>query len=249
MATDGRESQIQGIVFKKEKGDIKFLLLKRVPEKGNFWQSVTGGVKKGEEVLAALKREVEEEIGAKEIKNIVNTGYSFSFTMEDGEDIVEEVYGVEIEPSHEVIISEEHSEFKWTDLKEALNLLKYESNKKGFEILNNLIADKLVASLEDFKKLEIRIGKILTAERIEGSDKLLKLEVDFGTEKRQIVSGIAEFYSPEALINKEAPFVINLEPRKLRGVESFGMIMAASDNGRPVILIPEEEVPPGTIVK
>lgn len=104
-------------------------------------------------------------------------------------------------------------------------------------------------NLDDFKKLDIRIGKILTAERIEESDKLLKLEVDFGIEKRQIVSGIAEFYSPESLIGKEAPFIINIEPRKLRGVESHGMIMAASDDGKPVILIPEEEVPPGTIVK
>lgn len=104
-------------------------------------------------------------------------------------------------------------------------------------------------NLDDFKKLDIRIGKILTAERIEGSDKLLKLEVDFGIEKRQIVSGIAEFYSPESLIGKEAPFIVNIEPRKLRGVESHGMIMAASDDGKPVILIPEEEVPPGTIVK
>jgi tRNA-binding EMAP/Myf-like protein len=122
---------------------------------------------------------------------------------------------------------------------------------------------------KDFAKLEIKIGKILSAEKIEGADKLLKLQVDFGFKEtvpqheivaqplaieqmpdiRQIVSGIAEFYTPESLIGKEAPFVVNLEPRVLRGVESFGMIMAASDNGRPVILIPETEVAPGTIVK
>lgn len=104
-------------------------------------------------------------------------------------------------------------------------------------------------NFEDFKKLDIRIGKILTAEKIENSDKLLKLEVDFGEEKRQIVSGIAEFFTPESLIAKEAPFVINLEPRVLRGVESAGMILAASVDGKAVLLHPGEEVPPGSIVK
>lgn len=104
-------------------------------------------------------------------------------------------------------------------------------------------------SFEDFKKLDIRIGKVLTCEKIEGSDKLLKLEVDFGEEKRQIVSGIAEFFTPESLVGKEFPFVVNLEPRVLRGVESSGMIMAVSVEGRAILLTPEEEVPPGSVVK
>ena len=104
-------------------------------------------------------------------------------------------------------------------------------------------------SHEDFKKLDIRIGKILSAERIENSDKLLKLEVNFGDEKRQIVSGIAQHFTPESLIGKEAPFVINMEPRILRGVESAGMILAASVDGKAVLLRPDEEVPPGSIVK
>ena len=104
-------------------------------------------------------------------------------------------------------------------------------------------------SYEDFKKLDIRIGKILSAEKIENSDKLLKLEVDFGEEKRQIVSGIAQHFTPESLIGKEAPFVVNLEPRVLRGVESAGMILAASANDKVVLLHPGEEVPPGSIIK
>lgn len=103
-------------------------------------------------------------------------------------------------------------------------------------------------SFEDFQKLDIRIGKILSAEKIENSDKLLKLEVDFGEEKRQIVSGIAQHFSPESLIGKEAPFVINMEPRVLRGVESTGMIMAISANEKVVLLHPGEDVPPGSIV-
>ncbi|MDD5144929.1 MAG: methionine--tRNA ligase subunit beta [Candidatus Pacebacteria bacterium] len=104
-------------------------------------------------------------------------------------------------------------------------------------------------SFEDFKKLDMRIGKILSAEKIEGSDKLLKFEVDFGEEKRQIVSGIAEYFTPESVVGKEFPFVVNLEPRILRGVESSGMIMAVSVEGRPILLVPQEEVPPGSIVK
>jgi methionine--tRNA ligase beta chain len=106
-------------------------------------------------------------------------------------------------------------------------------------------------TIDDFLKLDIRIGKVLTAEKISDSDNLLKLEVDFGNElgKRQIVSGIAKYYAPEYLIKKEFPFVINLEPRVLRGVESQGMIMAASFDRKPVLLPPQEEVPPGTVIK
>ena len=104
-------------------------------------------------------------------------------------------------------------------------------------------------TFEDFKKLEIKIGKILSAEKIPEADKLIKLEIDLGEEKRQVVAGIAQFYEPEYLIGKEIPVVVNLEPRKLKGVESQGMILAASAEGIPVLLCPEKDVPPGSIVK
>lgn len=104
-------------------------------------------------------------------------------------------------------------------------------------------------SFEDFKKLDIRIGKILSAEKVEESDKLLKLEVDFGEEKRQIVAGIAQFYAPEELLGKECPFAYNLAPRALRGIESQGMILCPSDNASPVLLHPDKEIAPGSIVK
>lgn len=106
-----------------------------------------------------------------------------------------------------------------------------------------------MATFEDFTKLDIRIGKVLTAEKIEGSDKLLKLEVDFSEEKRQVVSGIAAFYSPNDVIGKEFPFVFNLEPRVIRGVESQGMILAADNNGEVVLLSPDKFVPSGTKVR
>lgn len=104
-------------------------------------------------------------------------------------------------------------------------------------------------TLEDFKKLEIRIGKVSKAEKVEGADRLLKLEVDFGSEKRQIVSGIAEFYVAEELAGKEFVFLVNLEPRKFKGIESQGMILAADDTGKPVLLEPDKEVKIGSVVK
>lgn len=111
------------------------------------------------------------------------------------------------------------------------------------------VKDMSNIDFEDFKKLEIRVGKIISAEKVEGADRLLKLEVDFTTEKRQIVSGIAEFYKADDLVNKEFVFIINLEARKFKGIESQGMILAAYDEGRPVLLHPDKEVPAGSIVK
>ena len=103
-------------------------------------------------------------------------------------------------------------------------------------------------SFEDFKKLDIRIGRILKVEKVEGADKLLKLDVDLGEEKRTIVAGIAESYGAEELLGKEVPIIANLEPRMIRGIESRGMILAAVENGKPIILNPEKEVEPGTKV-
>ena len=100
-------------------------------------------------------------------------------------------------------------------------------------------------TFDDFQKLDIRIGKILSAEKLEGTDKLLRLQIDFGSEKRQIISGIAEFYSPEDIAGKECPFVFNLEPKKFRGQESQGMIMTVDADGGCILLHPDKEVKPG----
>lgn len=102
-------------------------------------------------------------------------------------------------------------------------------------------------SFEEFKKVEIRIGKILSAEKVENADKLLKLQIDFGAEigERQIVSGIAEYYQPDELVGKKLPFIVNLEPRKFRGVESQGMLMAVAGD-KPILLLPSEEVKEGS---
>ena len=106
--------------------------------------------------------------------------------------------------------------------------------------------------IEDFTKVEMRVGQIKTAERIVGADKLLKLTVDIGTEIRQICAGIAQYYEPEKLIGRKVAVVVNLAPRKLRGVESNGMIVAASvgPEGRPVLAgFPDEDVEIGARLK
>lgn len=101
---------------------------------------------------------------------------------------------------------------------------------------------------DDFAKVELRVGTILEAEDIEGSDKLLKLQVDFGDEKRQILSGIKQWYKPEKLIGKQAVFVVNLEPRQMMGLESNGMILCA-DSEKPVLLKPSSKVASGSKIK
>src|SRR5207302_11286661 len=89
-------------------------------------------------------------------------------------------------------------------------------------------------TIDDFAKVELRVGLVKTAEKVKGADKLLKLEVDIGTEVRQIVAGIALAYEPEKLIGRKVVIVANLAPRKLRGLESNGMIVAASfGEGQP----------------
>lgn len=107
-----------------------------------------------------------------------------------------------------------------------------------------------MATVEDFQKLEIKIGKIKSAEKAEGADKLLKLIFDLGDEERQIISALAEFFpDPEILVGKEMPILTNLEPRTFRGHISQGMILAADVAGHPILLHPEKEIPAGSPVK
>ena len=108
-----------------------------------------------------------------------------------------------------------------------------------------------VITIDDFAKVELRVAQITVAEKVKGADKLLRLEVDLGTETRQIVAGIAKAYDPEKLIGRKVVIVANLAPRKLRGLESQGMIVAASlgDDGVPVLAGFLEDVPVGARLK
>lgn len=101
-------------------------------------------------------------------------------------------------------------------------------------------------NIEDFLQVEIKVGTVLEAEEVEGSDKLIKQIVDFGDEKRQILSGIKKWYKPSQLIGKQFAYVTNLEPRMMMGLESQGMILAVDGkNGKPAPLKPSQKVQPG----
>ena len=109
---------------------------------------------------------------------------------------------------------------------------------------------KPLIKFEDFEKVDMRIGTVLSVEEIEGSDKLLKLDVDFGEiGKRQILSGIKEWYKKDDLIGKQLAFVINIEPRKMMGLESQGMIMAVDSSPKPLLLKIEENTKDGSEIK
>ncbi len=103
--------------------------------------------------------------------------------------------------------------------------------------------------IADFAKVELRVALVKEAEKIAGSKKLIKLQVDLGTETRQVVAGIAEAYAPEALVGKKIVLVANLKPAKLMGVESNGMVLAASLDGKAVLCTFDADVPPGTKIK
>jgi methionyl-tRNA synthetase len=120
---------------------------------------------------------------------------------------------------------------------------------QGSAPLNKPAADGKI-TIDDFAKVELRVAQIKVAEKVKGADKLLRLEVDLGTETRQILAGIAEAYAPEALIGRKIVIVANLSPRKMRGLESNGMLLAASlEGGKPVLASFLEDVPIGARLK
>lgn len=103
--------------------------------------------------------------------------------------------------------------------------------------------------ISEFARLSLRAARITAAEKIAGSKKLIKLQVDLGSETRQVVAGIAESYAPESLVGKTVVLVANLKPAKLMGVESNGMVLAGSIGGKAVLCTFDAEVPPGAKVK
>ena len=102
---------------------------------------------------------------------------------------------------------------------------------------------------EEFQKVELKVAKVLSAEKVEKSNKLLKLQVDLGGEMRQLVAGIAQRYTPESVVGRQIIVVANLEPRVVFGALSQGMLLAANTPEGPVLLRPDQEVPPGTGIR
>jgi methionyl-tRNA synthetase len=105
-------------------------------------------------------------------------------------------------------------------------------------------------TIDDFAKIELKIGTVLEAEEVEGSEKLVKLTVDLGEESpRTVLTGMKAWHGPDHFKGRQLVFVVNLETRKMMGIESHGMIMAADPDEGPVLLIPEKQVPPGTKIR
>ena len=110
---------------------------------------------------------------------------------------------------------------------------------------------KPIIDFEDFAKLDLRVAEVKEVEGVEGADKLWKLTLDVGSEigERTVCAGIKEFYSPEDLKGRKLILIANLAPRKLRGIESQGMILAADEDGKPTFLTPEKCVENGSVIR
>jgi tRNA-binding protein len=106
--------------------------------------------------------------------------------------------------------------------------------------------DSELIDIDMFRKIDLRVGLVKYAEKVQGSRKLIKLIVDLGSEERQIIAGLAEWYKPEDLVGKYVVVVANLKPKKLMGMESQGMILATCDKEKPVIITVAEGVEPGS---
>ena len=113
------------------------------------------------------------------------------------------------------------------------------------------VPESEIITIDEFRKVELRVAVVLAAERVPKTEKLLKLDLDMGSERRSIVSGIAEFYAPEALVGKRIVIVVNLKPARIRGVESRGMLLAAGGRGPGEelgLVTLDSDIPPGTRV-
>ena len=138
--------------------------------------------------------------------------------------------------------------FPRIDIKKELEEIEKKAAKKEVKETVKEEAKKPEISIEDFAKVELKVAKVLEASNIEGANKLLKLKLKVGNEEKQVVSGIAKHYEPSDLIGKNVIFVANLKPAKLRGIDSEGMILAASDKKDLSLITIDKDIADGTIV-
>jgi len=134
-------TQVEAIVFRRNGDHIEYLMLRRVPERNGFWQPVTGGLEEGETRIEALRREIFEEIRVKNLIRIIKNLYRFEFF--DPHPNQEYVYGVEISPRETIVLDgEEHCEYKWCRLQEALRLLHWKENKEAVKRLDKVLKQR-----------------------------------------------------------------------------------------------------------
>ena len=132
--------QVEAIIFRRNSNRIEYLLLKRLPERNGFWQPVTGGVEEGETLTEALRREIREETGIENLVRVIEDIYYFEFS--DPNLNKEYVFGVEVASTEVVVLDgEEHSEYRWCSIKDALQLLNWKENKEALEKLNTMLGN------------------------------------------------------------------------------------------------------------
>lgn len=130
--------QVEAVIFRRNGSTIEYLLLKRLPDRNGFWQPVTGGLEEGETRTEALRREIKEETGIEDLIRVIEDLYYFEFS--DPNLNQEYVYGVEVSPTEEVVLDgKEHSEFRWCDNEEALQLLNWKENKEALKKLDTIL--------------------------------------------------------------------------------------------------------------
>ena len=144
--------------------------------------------------------------------------------------------------------SHEHTEFRESPIASISATPSLNLSAETLHPIAQAVPETPQIAIDDFVKIDLRVAQILVAERIPKADKLLRLEVDLGYEKRQILSGIAEWYTPEELIGRKIVVIANLAPRKMRGLESHGMLLAAShsENGKPILATFGEDIALGS---
>jgi methionyl-tRNA synthetase len=151
----------------------------------------------------------------------------------------------DVKPLFARIEDKQREEMEALLAKRAEDSKKKAAGKDTMEAVIEPISEEII-TIDDVAKLDLRVGRVVKAERVPKTTKLLRLQVDIGTEVRQIVSGIADVYTPEEMVDKKIIVVVNLKPAKFRGEESNGMLFAAGDEAS--LLIPLKDVPEGTKV-
>jgi methionyl-tRNA synthetase len=187
-----------------------------------------------------------KQLGLKSI--VEETKQSLPETKAKDEDIYPEIFTWNWTPAYDIKVSKGEQLFPRIDIKKTFKKEKTVEEKQEQHKPEKEPEDNLI-TITDFAKVQLKIGRVLQAERVEGSSKLIKMQVDTG-EGRQIVAGIGKSYAPEDLSGKNIVVVTNLKPAKLMGVESHGMLLAATDsNGVLSILTPEKEIKEGAQIK
>ena len=134
--------KIEAIIYTIKDGSIEYLLIKRTPEDGGFWQPVTGTVHDGERLVDCLTREIQEETGITKIDNVSDCLYRFDWQRKSGERLLEFVYAVKVPADSKIILApDEHEDYKWCSFNEALDTLCTDNNKKSFEVINQHLVD------------------------------------------------------------------------------------------------------------